>query len=89
MDHKEINAIGDLLKTLRSDDEAAVLIGFGAHGPSTDCPAGHVSATIIKAGVETTYEALNLHDALLGSRATVDRQIAAIEKKRAEEKAAA
>lgn len=89
MDRALINSIGDSLKALRSDDEAAVFIGFGSHAPSADCRNGHVSATILKAGVTATYEAVSLHDALLGARAAADHEIAAIEKKRAEDKIAA
>jgi hypothetical protein len=81
----EVNAIGNLLASLRAAEEHAVSVTFSALAPSADCRDGSVSVTIRTAKDVETAEAVRLIDALWMARA----RIAASEKKRAEELAKA
>lgn len=82
-DPSRIRQIGVDLASIRDSDEGVVIVGFGAHGPSHDCPGGHVSVTVHKGGEQATSEAVGLLDALLLARAKVNAMIALREKKRA------
>jgi len=88
MTRDELNNIGALLQSIRDAEEGAVIVGFGAHGPSYDSRVGHMSVTIEKQGETATSNAVYLQDALFLARAKVNAQIEAREKKAAEEKAA-
>lgn len=84
-DRQRVNEIGADLASLRMAGEGLVIIGYGAHAPSIDCRIGSVSATVQRDGERATAEAVSLQDALYLARAKVASQIAARDKKRAEE----
>lgn len=73
------NEIGQLLQSLRADDEDGLIVVFGAHAPSVDCRNGHVSVTIEAGPERETSEAVSLADAIMMARAKVK---AAAEKRR-------
>ncbi len=73
MDRVDINAIGERLASLRMPDEAYVIVSFGAHGPSHDCPQGHIEVTARRQGDEATSAAIDLNNALRLVRAKLDR----------------
>lgn len=74
-----VNEIGQLLQSLRAEDESGLIVAYGAHGPSVDCRNGHVSVTIEAGQERETSEAVNLADAIMMARAKVK---AAAEKRR-------
>lgn len=76
-DYKAINAIGEQIAEFRSNDEGALVIGFGSHKGSPGCESGSLSVTVRKGGFEATSEALRLGDAALLARGKVNRMIAA------------
>lgn len=88
MDAGATNSIGRMLQSLRMDDEADLIVSFGAHGPSYDCRNGHVSATIRRGKDEATSEAVSLIDALYLARAKLDDMAAKREKAAAKNKPA-
>jgi hypothetical protein len=80
-----INAAGAALQAIRLDGEHDLIVSFGAHAPSADCPTnGSVSVTIKRGSDEATSEAVSLDDAIHLARGKLDR-IAA--KREAERKA--
>lgn len=82
-----LGALGANLASIRLADEDALILSFGAHGSTHDCPDGFVSVTAEKAGETATSKAIHLQDALLLVRAKLDRQIEAREKAKEEAKA--
>ncbi|WP_311271336.1 hypothetical protein [Sphingobium sp. WCS2017Hpa-17] len=64
MDRNEINAIGTLLMKVRDAQADSIIVAIGALGPSADCRAGNMLATV-KVGADTeTAEAVGLADAI-------------------------
>jgi hypothetical protein len=83
-ERNRINLIGVDLASIRDGDEGAVIVGYGAHGPSADCQNGHVSVTIRKNGEIATSEAVSLQDAIYLARAKVNGLIEKREEARRE-----
>lgn len=79
-----LRALGANLSAVRADDEAAVVVSFGANGPDYDCRDGSVSATVTKGGETATAVAAghDLATALMLARGKVDRQIETARKAR-------
>jgi len=71
MDRAEINALGHALQSLLLD-EGEMLLSFGAHGPSTDCRNGHVSAKLRRGDDEGLGEAVSLDDAIRLARGVLN-----------------
>ncbi|NML11290.1 hypothetical protein HHL08_14235 [Sphingobium sp. AR-3-1] len=84
MTSEEINAIGTLLMKVRDASADMVIVQLGAVGPSTDCKAGNMLATV-RVGQDTeTAEAINLDTAIMLAKGKCDRKA----ESRAREKAA-
>lgn len=74
MTSDEINAIGTLLMKVRDAHADMVIVQLGAVGPSADCKAGNMLATV-KVGADTeTAEAVGLADAIALAKGKCDRK---------------
>ena len=88
MTRNEINAIGQLLASLRNADEGSVAVTFTAHGPCADTRNGSVSATVEAGGFDATGEAVDLDNALRIARAKLREDATARAKAAADAKSA-
>lgn len=86
MDRTSINAIGDLLKTIRAPDEAGVVVSLGAHAGSDAAPDGSITATITRGNDIATGHAVALQDALWIARMKLNDMAAKREAEKAKGK---
>jgi len=82
---EQINAIGESLNSLRSENERGVLIAFEALGPAPDVRSGSIRVTVEGGGESATGHALNLSNAINIARAKLADAIKAAAKKREKE----
>lgn len=69
MNRDEINNLGAaLLGLMEFENEGALIVSVGAHGPSLDCSRGHTSVTLQSGQDVVTSEAVGLFDAMCLAR---------------------